>query len=84
MASGMAGVLEDQIAATIRPILVSTMEKIMPQVQAQAMKLAESAEPMIRRVVVEEVVPRTSAAIFGSVVTGALIGALVGSWFATK
>lgn len=70
--------------ATTDALLAPAMTAILPQVQAMVAKAAEAAEPTIRKVVVEDVLPKFGTALVISLVAGAVGAAAIGAWFATR
>lgn len=76
--------IEEILAARVAPIAEKIIERITPAIERAALK----AEPVVRRVVSEEVMPRVLGAgalvVVGGITLGALVGALVAKRRITK
>jgi len=57
---------------------------LLPKLKESAVAAAEAAEPMIRRVVVEEVLPKFGFATVLGLAAGAAIAAAIGAHYATR
>jgi len=65
-------------------LLAPAMNAMLPQLKELVAKSAEASEPMIRRIVVEDVLPKFGTALVISLVAGAAVAAGIGAWFATR
>lgn len=65
-------------------LLAPAMTAMLPKLQEIVAKSAEASEPMIRRVVVEDVLPKFGTALVISLVAGAAVAASIGAYFATR
>lgn len=70
--------------ATTDALLAPVMNAILPQLRDIVAKSAEASEPMIRRIVVEDVLPKFGMAVILGIAVGAVASAAIGSWFATR
>lgn len=70
--------------ATTDALLAPVTAALLPQLKDIVAKSAEASEPMIRRIVVEDVLPKFGTAVVLGMLLGAISAAAVGSWFATR
>jgi len=68
----------------VGPLTDQLVARILPQMKDMVARAAEGAEPTIRKVVIEEVLPKFGAATVLGMVAGAIGAAAIGSWFATR
>ncbi len=80
----MIGQLEEEIARRITPIIVRALEKASPTITAAAARAASAAEPTMRKVIREEVMPKLlTYGIIGFLAVGAL-AAIIGAAMARR
>lgn len=72
--------LEEQIAESMAPAISRIVERVTPALEAAMTK----AEPVVRRIVVEDVMPRVMSFGAIAIIGGITVGALVGSWVAVS
>lgn len=65
-------------------LMAPAMNAMLPKLQELVAKSAEASEPMIRRIVVEDVLPKFGTAVVLGLAGGAVLAAAIGSWFATR
>lgn len=65
-------------------IVDQMLARINPKMTELVGNASKAAEPVIRRVVVEEVLPKFGTATVLGMALGAVAAAFVGSWFATR
>lgn len=70
--------------STTDALLAPVTAALLPQLKDIVAKSAEASEPMIRRIVVEDVLPKFGTAVVLGMLVGAISAAAVGSWFATR
>lgn len=70
--------------ATTDALLAPVTAALVPQLKEIVAKSAEASEPMIRRIIVEDVLPKFGLAVIIGLVGGAVASAAIGSWFATR
>lgn len=70
--------------ATTDALLAPVMNAMLPQLKDIVAKSAEASEPMIRRIVVEDVLPKFGMAVVLGMLVGGIAAAAIGSWFATR
>lgn len=79
-----AGVGQDALTAAVAPIVNQITAALLPKMKEIVARSAEAAEPTIRKVVVEDVLPKFGLAVVLALVAGAAVAAAVGSYFATR
>lgn len=75
---------QDAIAAAIAPIADRITAALMPRMTEIVRNASEAAEPTIRKVVTEDVLPKFGAAILVALVAGAAVAAAIGAHFASR
>lgn len=68
----------------VGPIVEQMMAQIMPKMNVLVANASEAAEPVIRRVVVEEVLPKFGGAVVLGLALGAVAAAAIGSHYASR
>jgi hypothetical protein len=79
-----AGMGQSALEATVSNIADRIVDAVLPRLTPIVQQAAEAAEPTIRTVVKEEVVPQMAIYGLGGIALVGLIGAAVGSWFASR
>jgi hypothetical protein len=74
------GVGDETTDALLAPLTAA----VLPQLKAIVAQSAEASEPMIRRIVVEDVLPKFGMAVVLGMLVGGIAAAAIGSWFATR
>lgn len=68
----------------VGPVADKLMAALLPRMQELVSNASKGAEPMIRRVVQEDVLPKFGTATLIGMVAGGVAAAFVGAWFATR
>lgn len=79
-----AGMGQDALTAAIMPVADRITAALLPRMKEIVAKSAEAAEPTIRKVVTEDVLPKFGLATVLGLVAGAVAAAAIGSYFATR
>lgn len=75
---------QSAIDETVSVLTQRAMNAMMPAIKDAIAKGAEAAEPTIRKVVVQDVLPKFGLAVVLGIAAGAAISAAIGSHFATR
>ena len=75
---------QDALSAAIMPIADKITAALLPRMKEIVASASEAAEPTIRKVIVEEVLPKFGLATVLGLVAGAVMAAAIGSYFATS
>lgn len=78
------GMGQDAIAMAIAPIADRITAALLPRMKEIVASASEAAEPTIRKVMIEDVLPKFGLAVILGLVAGAAVAAAVGSHFATR
>lgn len=74
----------DPFAAVVTPVADRIFNALLPRMKEVVAKASEAAEPTIRKVIKEEVLPKFGLAVVLGLVGGAVAAAAIGSYFATR
>jgi hypothetical protein len=75
---------QDVFASAIGPITDRITAALLPKMKEIVARASEAAEPTIRKVIVEEVLPKFGLSVVLGLVAGAAMAAAIGSYFATS
>jgi hypothetical protein len=75
---------QDALSSAIMPIADKITAALLPKMKEIVASASEAAEPTIRKVVVEDVLPKFGFAVVLGLATGAAVAAAIGSYFATR
>lgn len=78
------GVGDATTDALMNSMASSLTAQILPQLKTIVAQSAEAAEPTIRKVVVEDVLPKFGLAVVLGLIGGAIAAAAIGSHYATR
>lgn len=78
------GLGADPLASAIGPITDKITAALLPRMSEIVAQASEAAEPTIRRVMVEDVLPKFGLAVVVGLVAGAAIAAAIGAHFASR
>ncbi len=68
----------------VGPITDGILARILPQMKQLVANAAEGAEPVVRKVVVEEVLPKFGTVAVIGLAAGAAVAAAIGAYFASR
>ncbi len=74
----------DPFAAVVQPVADRIFNALLPRMKDIVARASEAAEPTIRKVIKEEVVPAIGLITILGLVAGAVAASAIGSYFATK
>ena len=74
----------DILTGSTSQIAQKVFDALEPKLADIVKQAAEAAEPTMRTVAREEIAPQVALALGGSVLLGAILAGLVGSWFASR
>ena len=75
---------QDALTAAIMPIADKITAALLPKMKEIVASASEAAEPTIRKVVTEDVLPKFGLAVILGLAAGAAVAAAIGSHFATR
>jgi len=78
------GMGQDALSAAIMPIADKITAALLPRMKEIVASASEAAEPTIRKVMVEDVLPKFGLAVVLALVAGAAVAAAIGSHFASR
>lgn len=78
------GMGQSSIDTAVSAMTKRAMDAMMPHIKQAIAEGAKAAEPTIRKVVVEDVLPKFGLAVVLGIAAGAAISAAIGSHFATR
>lgn len=78
------GMGQSPLDSTITAMTQRAVDAMMPAIKDAIAKGASAAEPTIRKVVVQDVLPKFGLAVVLGIAAGAAISAAIGSHFATR
>ncbi len=82
MSSGLAQT--DPIAAALGPVTDQITAALLPKMKEIVAKASEAAEPTIRTVIREDVMPTLGLIVVLGLAAGAVAASAIGSYFATR
>jgi hypothetical protein len=75
---------QDALTAAVMPIADKITAALLPRMKEIVASASEAAEPTIRKVITEDVLPKFGLATILGLVAGAAVAAAIGSYFATS
>lgn len=80
----MSSTLTDVLTGSASQIADRVFDALLPKLEGIVAQAAQAAEPTLRTVANEEIVPKLSIALGSSVIVAGIIAGFIGSFFASR